>query len=199
MPVYNTMGNHEHYGWYASSLADTNNLEYGDKMFEKRIGPRYQRVDYTGWVFLIIDSVVKNGKGGYEGGVDQEQMKWLKDQLATISPETPIVISLHIPLLTTEAQILRGATAPNEPGEVVVNSKEVLDLFKGHNLKLVLQGHLHYYETLFVFGTNYVTGGSVAGSWWEGPYLGTEEGFVLLKIKGDDVSWQYVDYGWQIK
>ena len=188
MPVYNTMGNHEHYGWYASSLADTNNTEYGEKMFEKRIGPRYQRFDHKGWVFLIIDSVVKNGKGGYEGGVDAEQMKWLKDQLATISPETPIVISLHIPLLTTEAQILHGATAANEPGEVVVNSKEVLDLFKGHNLKLVLQGHLHYYETLFVFGTNYVTGGSVAGAWWEGPYLGTEEGFLLLKVKGDEVE-----------
>ena len=198
MPVYNTIGNHEHYGWYASSGADTNNPEYGDKMFEKRIGPRYQRLDHKGWVFLIIDSVVKNGKGGYEGGVDAEQIQWLKDQLATISAETPIVISLHIPLLTTEAQILRGATAPNEPGEVVVNSKEVLDLFKGNNLKLVLQGHLHYYETLYVFGTDYVTGGSVAGAWWEGPYLGTEEGFLLLKVKGNNVSWKYVDFGWQI-
>jgi 3',5'-cyclic-AMP phosphodiesterase len=199
MPVYNTMGNHEHYGWYASSHADTNNPEYGDKMFEKRIGPRYQRVDHKGWVFLIIDSVVKNGKGGYEGGVDAEQIQWLKTQLATISPETPIVISLHIPLLTTEAQILRGATAANEPGEVVVNSKEVLDLFKGHNLKLVLQGHLHYYETMHVFGTDFITGGSVAAAWWEGPYLGTEEGFLLLKVKDDKVSWRYVDYGWQVK
>jgi 3',5'-cyclic AMP phosphodiesterase CpdA len=199
MPVYNTIGNHEHYGWFANSGADTNNLEYGDKMFEKRIGPRYQRVDHKGWVFLLLDSVVKDGKGGYEGGVDSEQIQWLKSQLARISPETPIVVSVHIPLLTTEAQILRGATAANEPGEVIVNSREVTDLFKGHNLKLVLQGHLHYYETMYVFGTNYVTGGSVAASWWEGPYLGTEEGFVLLKVKNNDVSWEYVDYGWNIK
>ena len=197
MPVYNTIGNHEHYGWYASSGADTNNPEYGVKMFEKRIGPRYQRVDRKGWVFLILDSVVKNGKGGYEGGIDAEQIQWLKDQLADISPETPIVISLHIPLLTTEAQILRGATAANEPGEVVVNSKEVLDLFQNHNLKLVLQGHLHYYESLYVFGTNFITGGSVAAAWWEGPYLGTEEGFLLLKVVGDNVTWEYVDYGWE--
>jgi Icc protein len=199
MPVYNTIGNHEHYGWYAESGADTNNPEYGDKMFEKRIGPRYQRVDHKDWVFLILDSVVKDGKGGYEGGVDAEQIQWLKDQLATISPEIPIVISLHIPLLTTEAQILRGSTAANEPGEVVVNSKEVLDLFKDHDLKLVLQGHLHYYETLYVFGTSYVTCGSVAAAWWEGPYLGTEEGFVMVKVKGDEVSWEYVDYGWIIR
>jgi 3',5'-cyclic-AMP phosphodiesterase len=197
MPVYNTMGNHEIYGWYAESGADTSNPEYGKQMFEKRIGPRYQRVDRNGWVFLLLDSVVKDGNGGYEGGIDAEQIEWIKTQLAGISPETPIVISLHIPLLTTEAQILRGATAANERGEVVVNSKEVLDLFKGHDLKLVLQGHLHYYESLFVFGTSYVTGGSVAAAWWEGPYLDTEEGFLLLKAKGNDVSWEYVDYGWE--
>jgi Icc protein len=197
MPFYNTIGNHEIYGWYASSGADTNNPDYGDKMFEKRIGPRYQRFDHKGWVFLILDSVVKDGKGGYEGGVDAEQIQWIKGQLANIAAKTPIVISLHIPLLTTEAQILRGATAVNEPGEVVVNSKEVLDLFKDHNLKLVLQGHLHYYETLYVFGTNYVTAGSVAAAWWKGPYLGTEEGFLLLNVKGEDVSWEYVDYGWE--
>jgi Icc protein len=196
VPVFNTIGNHEHYGWYAGSGADTNNPEYGKKMFEKRIGPRYQRIDRFGWIFFLLDSVVKDGKGGYEGGIDADQMKWLKEQLATVPPETPIVISLHIPLLTTEAQILRGATAANEPGEVVVNSR---DLFKGHKLKLALQGHLHYYESLYVFGTSFVTGGSVAGSWWEGPYLGTEEGFVLLKAKGDNISWEYVDYGWNVE
>jgi 3',5'-cyclic AMP phosphodiesterase CpdA len=168
-------------------------------MFEKRIGPRYQRVDHKGWVFLILDSVVKDGKGGYEGGVDADQIQWLKNQLAGIPPETPLVISLHIPLLTTEAQILRGATAANEPGEVVVNSKEVLGLFHHHNLKLVLQGHLHYYETLYAFGTSYVTGGSVAASWWGGPYLGTQEGFLLLKVKGEEVNWEYIDYGWTVK
>ena len=198
MPVFNTIGNHEHYGWYVLRDADTNHPEYGKKMFEKRIGPRYQRFDRYGWIFLLLDSVVKDGKGGYEGGVDADQIIWLKEQLASIPVETPIVISLHIPLLTTEAQVLRGSTAANEPGEVVVNSKEVLDLFKEHNLKLVLQGHLHYYETMHVFGTDYVTGGSIAGAWWEGPYLDTEEGFVLVKVKGDEVVWDYVDYGWDV-
>lgn len=199
MPVFNTIGNHEHYGWYVLKDADTLHPEYGKKMFEKRLGPRYQRVDRYGWIFFLLDSVVKDGKGGYEGGIDAEQMQWLKEQLATIPKETPIIISLHIPLLTTEAQILRGATEANEPGEVVVNSKEVLDLFEGHNLKLVLQGHLHYYETMHVFGTDFVTGGSVAAAWWKGPYLGTEEGFLLLKVKDNKVTWEYVDYGWDVK
>ena len=197
MPVYNTIGNHEHYGWYVLKDADTLHPEYGKKMFEKRIGPRYQRIDYKGWVFLLLDSVVKDGKGGYEGGIDAEQVIWLQVQLETIALETPIVISLHIPLITLEAQLMGGAITPNGRNEVVVNSKEVLDLFKGYNLRLVLQGHLHYYESMYAFGTSYVTGGSVAAAWWEGPYYGTEEGFVLLKVVDNEISWEYVDYGWE--
>jgi 3',5'-cyclic AMP phosphodiesterase CpdA len=198
MPVYNTIGNHEHYGWYVLKGADTIHPEYGKQMFEKRVGPRYQRVDRNGWVFLILDSVVKDGHGGYEGGIDPEQFAWIKEQLAMIPAEIPIVISTHIPFLTTEAQVLRGSTVANERGEVVVNAKEVVDLFKGHNLKLVLQGHLHYYETLHVFGTDYVTAGAVSGAWWEGPYLGAEEGFLLVKVADDKVIWDYIDYGWSV-
>lgn len=199
MPVFNTMGNHEIYGWYARSGADTTHPEYGKKMFEQRIGPRYQRIDRYGWVFLILDSVVKNGKGGYEGGIDAEQIQWLTEQLESIPAETPIVISTHIPLMTLEGQLLRGSTGANEAGEVIVNAKEVLGLFKEHNLKLVLQGHLHYYETMYAFGTSYVTGGAVSAAWWEGPFYGTEEGFLLLKVVDDEVSWEYIDYGWNVK
>jgi 3',5'-cyclic AMP phosphodiesterase CpdA len=196
MPVFNTIGNHEHYGWYVLKGADTLVPEYGKKMFEKRIGHRFQRIDRNGWVFLLLDSVVKDGKGGYEGGIDAEEMQWIKEQLANIPTETPIIISTHIPFMTLEAQIFQGSTAANNRAEVIVNAKEVLNLFKGHNLKLVLQGHLHYYETMYAMGTSYVTGGSVAASWWEGPYEGTEEGFLLLKVKDNDVTWEYIDYGW---
>jgi 3',5'-cyclic AMP phosphodiesterase CpdA len=198
MPVFNTIGNHEIYGWYVLKDADTNHAEYGKKMFEKRIGPRYQRVDRNGWIFLLLDSVVKDGKGGYEGGIDEEQFAWLKEQLVDILAETPIVISTHIPLMTLGGQVYENATTANDPGIVVVNSKEVLGLFKGHNLKLVLQGHLHYLEQMKVFGTDYITSGAVSAAWWEGPYLDTEEGFLLLKVKGEEISWEYVDYGWNV-
>jgi len=198
MPVFNTIGNHEIYGWYVLKDADTNHPEYGKKMFEKRIGPRYQRVDRHGWIFFLLDSVVKDGKGGYEGGIDEEQLTWLKEQLAGIPAETPIVIITHIPLMTLGGQVYETATTANDPGIVVVNSKDVLGLFKNHNLKLVLQGHLHYLEQMRVFGTDYITSGAVSAAWWEGPYLNTEEGFILVKVKGEELSWEYVDYGWNV-
>jgi 3',5'-cyclic AMP phosphodiesterase CpdA len=199
MPVYNTLGNHEVFGWYASSGVDPSHPEYGKKMFENRIGPRFKVFEHKGWKFLILDSVIPNGEGGYMGGVDDEQLEWIKDILADTDTLQPIVISTHIPLLTVEMQILKGATTANHRGGVITNSKEVLDLFQNHNLKLVLQGHLHYLEDIFVWGTHFITGGAVSAGWWNGPVMQTEEGFLMIRVdEEDNFTWEYVDYGWEV-
>ena len=198
MPVYHTMGNHEIYGWYERSGADPENPEYGKKMFEKRIGPLYRAEEYKGWKIFILNSVQKNGRGGYMGGIDSLQMDWISYELAKTPADMPIIISVHIPFITTEAQFFGGSMTPNADNEVITNSKEVLELFKGHNLKLVLQGHLHFYEYMYAFGTTFITGGAVSASWWNGPYHGTEEGFLLVHVDGEEFSWEYVDYGWEL-
>ena len=88
--------------------------------------------------------------------------------------------------------------AQNSRGLVITNSKEVLDMFSGHNLKLVLQGHLHIYEDLYINDIHFITGGAVSASWWNGPRGEMEEGFMMMKVKGDKVSSEYVDYGWEV-
>ena len=40
MPVYNTMGNHEIFGIYKESGIEKDHPEYGEKMYENRIGER---------------------------------------------------------------------------------------------------------------------------------------------------------------
>jgi 3',5'-cyclic AMP phosphodiesterase CpdA len=197
VPVYNTLGNHEIYGWYESGGADRDHPDFGKKMFENRIGKRFYSFDHKGWHFIILDSVDEDGKGGYRGWITDDQIEWLRNDIDTINAKTPIVVSVHIPFITTEAQILRGSLAANYAGEVIGNSKEVLELFKDKNLKLVLQGHLHYLEELYVFGTSFITGGAVSGAWWKGPYLGTDEGFLLVSIEGNDFCWEYVNFGWK--
>lgn len=199
MPVYNTMGNHEVYGWYRKSGADPNHPEYGKKMFVNRVGPLYQAFEFNGVKFMLLNSVLYDSSNTYIGGIDKEQIDWISTQLKKTDTLTPIIICTHIPFLTTEAQIFGGATVANQPNEVITNSKEVLELFRDHNLKLVLQGHLHYYETMHVFGTDYVTAGAVSASWWTGPYYGTEEGFLLVEVEDGEMEWEYVDSGWEVK
>ena len=62
MPVYNTMGNHEIYGYSCNREVDPEHPEYGEKMFEKRIGKRYYSFDHKGWHFMILDGIEK-GEG----------------------------------------------------------------------------------------------------------------------------------------
>ena len=72
-------------------------------------------------------------------------------------------------------------------------------LFWEHKLKLVLQGHLHYLEDIHVNNQiHFITGGAVSGKWWNNkPDDPMEEGFLLLHVRGEDFSWEYVDYGWK--
>lgn len=198
MPVYNTMGNHEVFGYYESSGVDSTHELYGDRFFMDRLGKRYFAFDHKDWRFYILDSIDEWEKGGYYGYIDSEQVEWLKKDLAGVNPKTPICISVHIPFITVQTQLNQGATAPNSQGLVITNSKEVLDLFSQHNLKLVLQGHLHVYEDLYANGTHFITGGAVSANWWKGPRGEMEEGFLVVKVKGDEITSKYIDYGWEV-
>ena len=198
MPVHNTMGNHEVFGYYAESGVDATHPMYGDKMFKDRLGKRYYVFEFSGWRFYILDSIDEWEEGGYYGYVDAEQIAWLRKDLAGVDPETPIAISVHIPILTVQTQLHEGSTMPNSKGSVITNSMELLDLFKGYNLKLVLQGHLHACEDIYVNGTHFITGGAVSANWWKGQRLGMEEGFLMVHVSGDEFKSEYIDYGWTV-
>jgi 3',5'-cyclic AMP phosphodiesterase CpdA len=199
VPVYNTMGNHEIYGILRSSGADTLNPEYGEKMFEKRLGKSYYAFNHKGWKFIVLNSIEDTRKDDYIGKIDDVQMEWIKKELQETDHMTPIAISTHIPFITANTQKYAGTTVANDSSAVIYNGKEVLDLFMGYNLKLVLQGHLHTVEDIFIDGIHFITGGAVSAAWWTGPNKDFEEGFMLISVKKDDFSWKYIDYGWDVK
>ena len=196
MPLYNSMGNHEVFGTNESSGVEKEHPEYGEKMYEKRLGRSYYAFEYKGWKFIILNSVEDNGNYGYMGLIDSSQMEWIKKELLITKPNTPIVVTTHIPFISTYSQVYQGSTVANSESLVVTNSKEVVALFSKHNLKLVLQGHHHLVEDIFVNEIHYITGGAIAAAWWEGPNRGFEEGFMQFVVKDDQFTWKYIDYGW---
>jgi Icc protein len=198
MPVYNTVGNHEVYGWHREEEGIESNPEFGKKMFESKMGERFYSFDHKGWHFIILDAIYRSEEGHYIGKIDQEQQEWLKGDLGKTDKKTPVVVSVHIPFITSATQLREGALAANSPGIVITNSLEILELFWEHNLKLVLQGHLHFNEDLFVGNkVHFITGGAVCGLWWSNePGALPEEGFMMIHVKGDELSSEYIDYGW---
>ncbi|MBK9389704.1 MAG: metallophosphoesterase [Bacteroidetes bacterium] len=199
MPVFNTMGNHEIYGIFSKSGADPLNPEYGEKMFEKRIGDSYKSFMHKGWKFMILNSIEDTGKDRYIGKIDDAQIEWIKKELGSTDKKVPIVISTHIPFITANTQKYVGTTVASDSSSVIYNGKEVLDLFNGYNLKLVLQGHLHSLEDIYIDGIHFITGGAVSSGWWNGPTKGLEEGYVLITAANNEISWKYIDFGWEVK
>ncbi len=207
MPIYHCIGNHELFGIYKESDVDETHPDYKYGMFERHLGDTYYSFDHKGWHFIVLNSIEEKDQR-YIGLINAPQMEWLKEDLAKVDPATPIAIALHIPLISGYKQIYPRKPVTEVPNELwVYNRKEVLGVLKGHNLKLVLQGHLHWIEDINVQGnTRFITGGSIAGrpSWrrvddrGNGEYY-NEEGFMILKVNGEEISWEYIDIGWEAK
>ncbi|MFO7668134.1 MAG: metallophosphoesterase, partial [Bacteroidales bacterium] len=197
MPVYNTVGNHEVFGWHRDEEGIAEHPEFGKKMFETRMGERFYSFDHKGWHFIVLDAIYRGEEGRYIGKIDQEQINWLKSDLLKVDSQTPIAMSVHIPFITSSTQLTQGSLAANTEGGVISNSLEVLSLFLEHNLRLVLQGHLHFLEDIYVQNQiHFITGGAVSGRWWNNQPENLPEGFILLHLRGEEVDWEYVDYGW---
>lgn len=148
---------------------------------------------------MILDSVqfTPGGNKVYVGEIDPDQLQWIKEDLGQVGPQTPIILCSHIPLRTTFMQKVTGATAPLPPNLIVQNANEVLDCFKDHNLRGVLQGHLHVNEWIQWSGMSFIMGGALCGAWWSGPNFRSEEGYGILRSDAGELGWEYVDYGWK--
>ena len=158
----------------------------------------YYSFDINGYHIILLDSIQMAGDDlKYQGWVSQEQLKWLENDLSAVPADQPIIVALHVPLVTSFYQITEGPTSAAPPNRVVVNSKDVLDAFSDHNLLLVLQGHLHVDEAITWQDTVFITGGALSGKWWRGAWQGTDEGYTVVQLRNGEVDWEYKSYGWQ--
>lgn len=198
-PVFNTLGNHDIFGMYSKDETLLNHPEYGENMFENKFGRSYYSFFHKGWKFMILNTVEENENRKYAGLIDEDQLNWIKEELSRTDKNTPIVISTHFPFISAYNQRSMNRTVASGSSWIIKNAKEVLNLFNDYNLKIVLQGHLHIREDIEINGVHYITGGAIAGNWWEGSYEGFEEGFLKFTVTDDDFSYVFVDYGWEVK
>jgi 3',5'-cyclic AMP phosphodiesterase CpdA len=183
-----SIGNHDRF-WHSEG----SKAEHGTGLFRRFFGNPYFDYDHKGVHFIHLNTAeVCEGKYC----VSDEQKKWLADLLAGIGPAKPLVVIGHVPFLSYYYPALDGVFTDKD---MFANFKEIWDMLRTHNLQLILQGHQHLYEEINVLGTQFITGGAVSAGWWGGAFHGTEEGFVHVKWDGQNISWEYVDYGWEVK
>jgi Icc protein len=199
LKVYHTVGNHDVFGIYTESGMKPTDPLYGKKYFTDHIGKRYYSFDAKGVHFIVLDSIFITPDRHYEGRVDDEQLAWLRADLAAQSSTQPILVVSHIPLVTAYDLYNDEVVAANpRPHQLAVaNSNHIFPLFHGKNVLGVLQGHTHVNELVEWQGVPYMTSGAVSGNWWKGTHLGTPEGYTVVSVRGGKLTTRYETYGFK--
>ena len=190
MPVRNGPGNHEMMLKHDNPRDD----------FEQLFGPTYYSFDWGPVHVIVLDGNKplpgENGWKAVHGSVEGSELAWLKADLEAQPTGKPIIVGVHIPVVSTYPE-RRQHSPDNAPFWELTNDDALTNLFSRHGVRLVLQGHMHENERITVGGVEYVETISICGSWWRaGTELergvdGTPRGYRIISVDGTKVTHRY--------
>jgi len=161
--VWTVPGNHELFGIERHlSLVSSSNPLYGRKMYRHYFGPDYYSFNYGGVHFVGLNSLDFEDLW-YYGRIDSTQIEWLKKDIATVSPATPVITFQHVPFYSGGLSLQPfedsgpGRVIEREKGilqyrHVVSNAQEVMTILNGHNYPVSLAGHYHFQQRFSMAG-----------------------------------------------
>jgi 3',5'-cyclic AMP phosphodiesterase CpdA len=209
LPVRHCIGNHDVWGWLQDkSGAKGNEARYGKKWAVEVYGMpnRYYSFAQAGWHFIVLDSTQSRGNIGYEARLDSEQYEWLRGELASVKPTTPVLVMSHIPILSMTSAFFLRKQEHNSDWTIQRNlmhadGLQIQQLFRKYpNVKVCLSGHTHLVDRLDYTGVTYFCDGAVSGAWWKGAWQDCEPGYALVNLYDDGTfEREYVVYGWKPK
>lgn len=200
--TYYVMGEHDYY------------LDLG-KYWEKLFGPQYYSFDHKGMHFVVLNSVLTYDEWTHErwptaeqrmlemAGLDnpngspfmvgEAQRKWLKEDLAKVKKDTPIVVFSHSPI----QKIYKGWNFWTEDAE------EVQALLKPFNKVTVLYGHVHQIQYNQIGNISFHSAMATAWPWpYPSTYALAETHLPVLTVpmnradpffERDATGWQYIN------
>lgn len=190
MPVRNGAGNHEMMLRHANPRDD----------FERFFGPTYYSFDWGAIHCVVLDGnkpiPQQEGWKAVHGAVEGNELAWLAADLAAQPKAKPIVVGVHIPIVSSYPE-RRSHSPKDAPYWEMTNSKVLTDLFARHGVRLVLQGHMHENERTTIDGVEYVSSISISGSWWKsgaGFERGVDNcprGYRVISVDGQNVTHRY--------
>lgn len=115
IPVYNVLGNHE-VRW----------SDGGKLRFEHYFGKRYYSFNYRKLHFIVLDDSITLQNHGH---FFQNQLDWLKSDLASLKKNTPVIIGFH--------------HWPLREANLVDNGNMLFDVIRPYNVIAMIIGHGH--------------------------------------------------------
>lgn len=141
--VFNVIGNHDNDPYYADDWSSENS-------YRTYIGPTYYSFNLGQVHYIVLDNTEYINKGGSRGIVGdrsynekivENQIEWLKKDLATIKDKsTPIVIAMHIPMHSNPTLDANGQDQFNYR---LKNNNLFVEAIRGFQNVEVVSGHSH--------------------------------------------------------
>jgi hypothetical protein len=169
IPFFNAPGNHE--------MAQKPDFI---KEYASRFGPLYGSFNYGGWEFvaLVTDRPDK------ESSLTESE---IADLGTLIDGGSPTCVFMHHPVFARETN--------KEDGATVEQAAMLHDLFKGHNVKAVFEGHDHVYNHQQHDGVDYYIAGGAGAPLDAPPQGGGFFHYVIVHIDGDKISTDVIPVG----
>jgi hypothetical protein len=185
-PFFQVVGNHD-------LDYDGRVDEESTRTFSRHFGPRYYSFDRGSVHYVVMDDVFYHG-AGYVGYVQQDQLRWLEEDLAGVEAGRTVIVALHIPVLGT-GHIRRGERYPGE-GVSVTNRDALYRALEPYEVH-ILCGHTHENDHNYLNGVHEHVSGTVCGAWWSGPICadGAPHGYSVYDVDGAQVRWRYKSTG----
>jgi hypothetical protein len=194
---------------------DSPEPEHNFDTFRAQLGPAYYSFD-AGKAHVVAlntveyPTVVPPRKSSYTNGIDEQQLEWLRNDIAQVPKDRPIVLAAHMPLLEFYYS----------SSHRVKQVKEIYEILEGRTVMSV-GGHTHMSENLregdLMAGWTDIVGeeglpfphltvSAVSGQWYGGRVLeegyptsvqrdGTPPGVVTLDITNDRIAERFTVRG----
>jgi len=170
------------------------------KPYEQVFGPTYYSFDWGKVHFVVLDGnrPIPGGSNFY-GLVEGSELAWLKADLAAQPKGKPVIVGVHIPIVSTYPARRTDLKREEAPFWQLPNDRLLTKLFAQHAVKLVLQGHMHENERITVGGVEYVESISMCGTWWKNHAVeglergvdGCPRGYRIVSVDGTNVTHRY--------
>ena len=198
LTIFSSPGNHDN----DPSIADDFLAAAG---FRDNLNPLYYSFNIGDIHYIMMDNTLFKNSGAssnsynvqdYTEGFTDDQMKWLKADLATVPEGTTIIFGLHIPW--TNRSQANGNFTYAMPATFRTQVESMLSKYTVH----FISGHTHTNYTNIINSKmmeHNIAG--VCGTWWWTGYYsknkcrlngdGSPSGYKVFDINGSDVKWQF--------
>jgi 3',5'-cyclic AMP phosphodiesterase CpdA len=204
LPVHNTIGNHDVFGWANKEGVTPRTPGYGREMVKEflEMEETYHTFRHKGWQFFCLDNIQPADDGLYQGYLEDRQRSWFVAEMNKLDAKTPIVVCEHIPLITVtlfdHKEMNKGSGWRIGNNALCRDTADRLTILGSKHVRLCLSGHIHERDRIEYRGMTFINDGAVCGNWWKGIYRGVKEGFGVYDLRADgSFDYQYHEYGWK--